>query len=344
MRRRLIGILAGLLGFVVISQLVVEGLDWRLKQPQAPKTVRLLEAFRESEGRVDIALLGSSRLHAAVCVPQLERLLGERLSKPVSARSFWIEAGSMPAYTIIARDVLKGAQKPDRIALIMGAGSFNSNSPRYRNTLRYLCSPRDIVSPWGPRRLDELPIAADVAFRAGGTLIQSWRGFSDAERQAAEVSERLGGGKYADLPAVARDASRKQFDRVKDRYAEEVLRRVSIRSRGTREDVLVDYHPAGRASDALKELIAICRERGIALVVVNIPLSDAFCEQTYRNREDTRYLEQVRAICLAAEVPFFDFNQPGERPPLTDFRDGDHLNEIGADRFTQKLAEEVFAR
>ncbi len=342
-QRQLVGLGLGLLVALGLSHGLIERFDLRFRQPQAPKTVRFLEAFRASEERVDIAFLGSSRLHAGVGVEQLERELSTRIGEDVTAFSLWIEAGSLPAYTIIARDLLKDEQRPRWIAVVMGAGSCNANSPRYRHTLRYLCSPTDLVGSRGPRHRDELLLFFDVAFRASGTLLQLLDRPTAAERAAADENRRRRGGKYPALASAAVERLTRRFERIATSYTAEVERRVPIRAAGTREEVLTDFDPGGRVRDSLEELTALCTERGVRLVVVNLPLSDRFCELTYRNGEDERYLAMVRSVCDEASVPFFDFNRPGQRPPLTDFRDGDHLNEIGSYRFTRRLVEEVFA-
>jgi hypothetical protein len=101
--------------------------------------------------------------------------------------------------------------------------------------------------------------------------------------------------------------------------------------------ILNDSHPGGPAVRALRELLALARERAIPTRLLLMPESVAFrglYPRAYTARLD-RLLRE-----LGREAPVIDARG---WVPDDGFRDGHHLNRSGAAIFTDRLTSEVIA-
>ncbi|HRZ40614.1 MAG TPA: hypothetical protein P5246_06365 [Candidatus Omnitrophota bacterium] len=96
---------------------------------------------------------------------------------------------------------------------------------------------------------------------------------------------------------------------------------------GERDPLLVDYY---------KQFIQLAKERGIKVVVVCSP---RYSTGAYDIPQDLiRYLEEM-------SVPFFDFDLNGY-PQFSDhklYKDLDHLNDVGAEIFSELLGQKIGA-
>jgi hypothetical protein len=315
--------------FLLLSHLVVELAGWRLHQPAADESLRVVEAFRQRGERVDVALLGSSRVRRGFSVAALEKELTRRTGREIRAFNFGLQAGTVPAFHIVARDLLRDDLAPRLVLVGLGVRSLNDSSPRYVRTLRHLASPRDLLGPLGPRltRPAELGAGLLALFRAPGTLLQTWRLGGEPASDIAELLAR-GGFYYGDGAEAAIDSR-------------ELARRTELRARRAREVLLADFDPDGRPRRALALLLATMAERGIAVLVVSLPVTDAFAGAAYTHGEHRRYLSTVRQVCDEAGVRFIDANSAAYRPPSEMYFDGDHLNAAGAAAFSRAFAAEL---
>ena len=90
----------------------------------------------------------------------------------------------------------------------------------------------------------------------------------------------------------------------------------------------------------LPEVIRLCRENGIQLILVRMPIL-SFEEPGTQPEGLDAYIRDLAAYLQANDVPFFDFDNKnfiGEY-----FTDSLHLNEQGRAIFTQKLVEALLA-
>lgn len=342
---------AAVAGVLFFSHVVVEATGLRFLQPAADESIQTLEAFRAAQLRVDVALLGSSRVRRAFTVPVLEKELSRVLGRPVTAFNLGVQAGIVTAAYIVARDLLDAEHRPAVILLGLGARSLSSNSPRYPRTIRHLLAPGDLLGPLGPRlsSVTELGAVPLAAVRAPSTLLQSWRLLFEDERQAAILAR--GGSVYLPDSTAARVAlpvSTAGLEALRtaaggDAHVTALSARSARRAALLRDRLLVDFDPRGRATVALDRLASLCRERGVRLVVVNLPVTERFAAAAYANGEYGVYLEHLRAWCAREKVPFVDANVAPLRPAPFLFEDGDHLSRVGATIFSRAMARDVLA-
>ncbi|MBI3180065.1 MAG: hypothetical protein HYZ27_10415 [Deltaproteobacteria bacterium] len=324
--RRAAGLVLGALALLVLSHVLVEALHLRFAQPAADESIRSLEVFRTAFGRVDVALLGSSQIRRGVSASLLARELSAARGQDTRVFNLGLQAGTLPAYTIVARDLLVGEQMPAVIVLGLGARCANSNNPRHSRVVRHLMAPRDWLGPMGarlsrPAELAALPVAA---FRAPATLLLAWR--SEDHDFAAGVLARQGSFHAEDGESAGPDPTA-------------LSARTAARAKENRDDLLVDFAAHGRAEFALEELFRLGRERGIALLVANLPVSAEFAAQAYTRGEDAAYLAMLRETCARNHARWVDLN--AATWGMESFDDGDHLSAAGARRCTEMLAPEI---
>ena len=87
---------------------------------------------------------------------------------------------------------------------------------------------------------------------------------------------------------------------------------------------------------ALREMAAICAERGVRLLLIKTPQHDA-----YRSHLDARQLAELQRWIDDNVSALDNVIYHGLREPSLygdgDFRDADHLNELGAAKFSRRL-------
>jgi hypothetical protein len=351
LKRRALALAAALAGILVLSHAVVEAADLRFMQPAADESIQTLDAFRAADLRVDVALLGSSRVRRAFTVPVLERELSRSLGRPVTAFNLGLQAGNVVAAYVVARDLLAEERRPAMIVLGLGARSMSSNSPRYHRTIRHLLAPGDLLGPLGPRLTSatELGAVPLVAIRAPSTLLLSWRELFENERHAAILAR--GGSVYEPDPTasgVELPVGEAQLGTLR-RAAGGRAHLAALSERGAkraalaRQSLLVGFEPAGRATVALDRLAALSRDRGVQLLVVNLPVDRSYATAAYERGEYGIYLEHVRAWCARESLSFVDANDGQFVPEPFLFEDGDHLSRVGATLFSRIMARDVLA-
>ena len=90
----------------------------------------------------------------------------------------------------------------------------------------------------------------------------------------------------------------------------------------------------------MDEVIRICREAEVPLVMVEMPLADILHkhlpEGTYQ-----QYLERVRGLARKERIDFIELSELGIVLSNSDFLDQSHLNLQGATRISRALATQV---
>lgn len=89
----------------------------------------------------------------------------------------------------------------------------------------------------------------------------------------------------------------------------------------------------------MREMALFCKNNHIQLVLITTP-----CWHTYYNRLDPKQLKKMHElnnlICRDYDFSYFDYLKD-QRFVANDFYDGDHLSDIGAEKFTKILSEDI---
>jgi len=89
----------------------------------------------------------------------------------------------------------------------------------------------------------------------------------------------------------------------------------------------------------LKEMALFCKKHNIRLVLVSIPMSKAYNDALDDNLLAVAY-SQVRRAQKDFNLDYFDYREDPRFNP-DDFADANHLNKIGADKFTKILIADI---
>ena len=90
----------------------------------------------------------------------------------------------------------------------------------------------------------------------------------------------------------------------------------------------------------LKEMALFCKEHNIGLVLVSIPMSKAYNDALDDHLLAVTY-SQVRLVQKDLHLDYFDYREDS-RFCSDDFADVNHLNKIGAEKFTKILMNDMF--
>jgi hypothetical protein len=102
---------------------------------------------------------------------------------------------------------------------------------------------------------------------------------------------------------------------------------------------LGDYRPGGNSAAALEQMARLCRDRGIRLVLVGIPLASAH-RGCYTPAVEAAFREHLRRLEASYGCPFVDYR---DAVPDAYFLDHHHSGPEGCLLFTARLSAEVVA-
>ena len=86
--------------------------------------------------------------------------------------------------------------------------------------------------------------------------------------------------------------------------------------------------------EEFRKIIKLCKDKNIKLTIVTSPFYADYKKQT----STTLFVKQ---ICEEEGIEYFNFLNDRDFNDISIFHTVDHLNAIGADRFTKKIAEKL---
>jgi hypothetical protein len=122
-----------------------------------------------------------------------------------------------------------------------------------------------------------------------------------------------------------------------DRFTPEQKERQTRDVRAGFEEMLKDLHVSRTSDQALREILELCRSRGIQAALYIMPEAKFF-QSWYSASSRQRTDSYVAGLAAEYRVPLFDAR---DWVPEDDFYDGHHLSVHGATVFTRRLAEEA---
>ncbi len=259
---------------------------------------------------LDLLVLGSSVVGRAISPDRLRDLGG-----PALGYNYWLAGPPMRSVDLLATDVLLRRVTPSVVLLGLTMREF-TDGPVARNhvdSLRH--SPGFLAASGRLGWIDRL----DDGLQRASVLARHRTDFRDPMRLARNIAaaplvpERLGPDGYL-------------LDRANDRLADEPAAHVA-----QEEAVMAGYEVSRADVDALRHLLGVIGERGIPVLVVNLPVTGRFIAMADDAMADyDNYLGQVRAAAMESGAGWLDTM---DRPwPDHLFGDVNHLNDNGAAR------------
>ena len=100
-----------------------------------------------------------------------------------------------------------------------------------------------------------------------------------------------------------------------------------------------DWESIGRNTEIIKEIADFCKNRNIRLVLITTPCWHSYYSQLDKKQLDKMY-ELTHALQEEYNLQYFDYLKD-ERFDADDFYDSNHLSDIGAEKFTKILKNDL---
>ncbi|OWK42970.1 hypothetical protein [Fimbriiglobus ruber] len=274
---------------------------------------------------VRVLALGSSRTQLGFDAGRFAGAVGPR----TVAFNFGTPAGGPVTAALYWRRLLADGATPDCVFVEIHPGLVSQLTPPFE--ARWL---------WGERlRADEVAVVRNLGWPIASPPHLGWRGWTTAVYAyrssflnryapvlllspfgfAVEVTgDEFGYLRGLDLPPATRA---KALERTRTQYA----------------PVFPDYHVGGPGPAALRDVLALCRERGIRAALLVTPESTEL-RSWYGAAANDEFAAFARSLADEADVPLFDARG---WVPDDGFADGHHMTTPGAAAFTDRLAREA---
>lgn len=102
---------------------------------------------------------------------------------------------------------------------------------------------------------------------------------------------------------------------------------------------LVNFSVDGPQAQELAAIVALCKQRGIRLILADMPVTERYAAYLEDPADYGRYADRVRTIAAEGHVDLWsERDLAPAHLSANDFTDTSHLNVIGAKKLTQRLA------
>jgi hypothetical protein len=275
-----------------------------------------IEAYEERGEAIDVLFVGSSQM-AASTNPQL--------FTEQTGLSSYNAAFAGPAMRTVGRwllDIVEPKLSPDVVVVGIASRDSNDRSRKNKNVHQaFLSSP-------GYRQE-----TAGLASQFEGWLedVSVFMRYRRLMREPATFLERKN-------DELQQQKIRKQIGARGLRLEEPVDYRFKLSSQQSLSNgTLGNFHTGGRDYRAVVEMHDVLEERGVEMVLLNMPLTADYLGAHDDVDEMTSYREFLADIVAATGVAFVDAEQAFDTPKA--FRDLLHLDVEGRDAFTEALAD-----
>lgn len=279
----------------------------------------------------DIVTTGNSRMYHAIRPTTIQQTLQRLKGKTYTTYNFGLPSGTSPMFLMVANEAAR--HKPPPRVFIIGVTPVLSSCC---DELGWAGAPLGMNWPVVPLFVKAAwwsnPEDAGLAVFLGASRLLSGRTELIASVQAVRLGPPIqfhDRGYYSLGGRVHPDA---QDIRAKGRavpYADAM-----DKSKGAKIRVTAHRY--------LAESIRVLKRAGVKVILMGAPQARQL--DWYHDEKHTypEYLAEMKKLSDTYGVPFVDMNHP---PVIenTDFVDGDHLTDPGAELFSSYLAEQVIA-
>jgi len=315
----------------------------------------------EEGSRPDVVFMGTSRAFQAFDPDVFNDELESQTGRRVRAINMATASGTIEINYLMLKNIITEEKKPS--VIVYGLAEFEMVASRRGSMLadpRYgylLLAPDDIVTPYtGTTALEKMSFVVQQAcplcryrelIRNGVNIVLNPDYPGHAVYLNPPSAMHIDTGFYAfpvnsPLPRADLEKQRQDF-----------------------QASLKTFHPTAPSMELFAELLELARQRGIVMLVVNLPVSAEFLS-IFPPENLSEYLSVVHRIAHEQGVPFVDLytdgyaelsakvpgnTRWGSSPAPTDaqvvpppgFADFHHLNMAGADLVTRRVTREALA-
>jgi hypothetical protein len=307
----------------------------RIRDPLYGDKLVKLQRRLPAEQTPTVVMLGSSRTGLAFHGKLAEQVLVAELGRPAMAFNYGVPASGPVTHLVYLNRLLADGVTPDVLVLevmpsmlIDGPGAPLEKNWFYADRLtfaeqetviRHGFPAGDVRERWWKSVL--VP-AYTLRFQLMSRISPSWLPWQ-LRFDWSRGSDECGWGTTA-RQSIGDTGRARRIDQARAEYA----------------PLLAVLYPGGPAVRALEELLAVCRDRGIAVRLVLMPEGSAF-HGFYGPGVNDRLVAFLNALTDRAGVPRV-VDCRGWLPDAA-FYDSHHMFAAGAEAFTDRLTREVIA-
>ena len=312
----------------------------------------------QSDIKSDILFSGSSVIeiplalldgeHSYVAKPILPaKILSEQVGKPLTVRTYSIEAGLISDQFLLMRELIRLGKAPHMVILTLVPRDFSDArlpSPEQSDTFRSLMTLRDL--PIAPMYLHGFQQNAWFIWRR---LVPLYRFRFVISSSLIAFLQRL---YFPLLPAVPSHASATTIATPAQIPSDKPVEdENAVRFKKSYEEYVFAYSLMPKTNlhlieyDFLHHLMQLMSANGIYFIVVNMPLTEMNKKLLPLNFYDS-YISQIQSAAKQENAPFLNLDS-NNRFELPDYYDAAHLNASGARKLLEAIRPYVrdkFAR
>ena len=296
-----------------------------------------LYVFQHMPETPEIVFVGTSKGQAGILPVVIEKEILLKTGEDHDVFNLTQAGAGIRANHLVLRDILKGDKTPKLLILEVHDLGFNSNSPLINNIyFQYFASQRDILLSF-----DRSIFVSGVSPRAQGFIRDAANLFwlvtnNPWQSQSREHLEEIASNGGAIPFPVETDKSKMTPEELALTKKIEKANMRHVKWLGKQ----VKYEIEGVADRRFRDLIALCKERNIPLIIIHLPVQlELFDDFKYRNH--LIFIEYVTRVCEQEGIKFIDLQNRNIAVGKDGFWDRIHLNEVGATTVSKYLAGKV---
>jgi hypothetical protein len=330
-------LLAALLAFVALQAGLAVAMEGWLPELRDPcyvyKAARLRRRITSARPRpLTVVMVGSSRTAFGLKGGAVEQRLGEELQTPVALYNFGLIGAGPLRELLTLRRLLADGIRPDLMLVEVHPCLLAGGGPRevrqlmdgrvFRRELSFLTrhgapGPELRRNWWLAEAVPWYAHRFAIVSRTVPTLLP-WQ-----LRQDLFWAADNSGSIESPLPPPTPEVRRRALDQARREYYA----------------VLQDFHLGNGPTQAMREILEICKREHIGVALVWVPEGPVF-RSWYSPQAEARTRRFLKECNRTYGVPLIDAR---EWVPEEEFSDSHHLRSPGARRFTERLAREALS-
>jgi len=329
-RRTLLWCALGLVISPVVGGWLVDHCPLRIRFPEAAATI---SSWERANPQPDVLLLGSSRLGSFIRTADLSARTENLVIKdPPHFFNSTVPGGDPITLEFLTRRLLVTRAPPRFVVLETNADLLARDNLYFKGVITQIMTAADI-----PRYLGDILLYHDGVSRLLSSRLTPF--FRHRSHLLAWLDETVGG------ISVKTQNPLEQNQKLLDQWRDTAVNRPDILPPAERLQIalrrfqihLRDYQLAGATPLAFETTVALLRQHGCTVVLVQPPLSSAHRDFLNENIR-SQFQAFLQRLHNSYDCDFFDYS---DRLPDALFADNHHANSAGSSKFTELLVEEV---
>jgi len=300
-----------------------------------------IHAFQHMEtGPIDVALIGSSRTTFGLAPTAIDACLGREIGRSATTYNLSRVFSSMFTEQGLFRELLVGEKVPEVVVVEVAPEILMDRHHEHTYNMETQASLADLPECLrSVRTVDDLVACARAPLRGIENIALLLEGDYRDVNHLTWMMRYHRGGQFCFGSRACDDHNAAYATRLEPRWrirVHRILPTVTATRFGS------SRVGEGQGHRALLELIGLARDRGVRLVLLNMPVHQRYQDEI-PPEADAAYRDYLDEIAETYGVLWYDANTPAWRGDRESFQDADHLDAEGALKLSTELCTEVLA-